>query len=140
MTRQQRALLFRDVTKLLRPDVLYVTVSQANNGLEAVKLSHPNVLVINAGGDGNIPIPLIKGKIVRQPIPSNIAFQRHVGFVGHIKGHDLSRVRALQNIRDGINTHNTRSQKVLNTVTKICQNVYYTIPIPLLIIVPFGKR
>ncbi len=108
LTNRQRARLFHDVLKLLRHDVLYVTVSQANKGLEAVKWSHPNVLVINAGGEGNIPIPLIKGKIARQPVPRDFTFVQHLGFVGHIEGHDISRVRALENVKDSVDARNKR--------------------------------
>lgn len=105
MTGRQRASLFKELTDILRPDVMYVTVSQANKGLEAVKRSHPNVLVINAGGEGNIPIPLIKGKIARQPVPNNFSFPLHVGFIG-TKGHDVSRIWALDNFQDAIDAHN----------------------------------
>ena len=55
--------MFEQLRAFLRPDVLYLAVSQANQGLEIFMKSDPNVLVMSAGGDGNIPIPLIKGEL-----------------------------------------------------------------------------
>ncbi len=121
LTANQRARLFQDVIKLLRHDVMYVTVSQANKGLAAVKWRHPNVLVINAGGDGNIPIPLIKGKIRRQPIPPHSAFPWHVGFVGHSEGHDISRVKALRNVMNSVTAHNRRVQREHSAAIETCE-------------------
>jgi hypothetical protein len=55
--------IFRPLLKLLRKDVIYITVSQANVGLQFLTNHHPNVIVLNAGGDGNIAIPLIKSEL-----------------------------------------------------------------------------
>ena len=53
---------------VLRPDVLYITVSQNDDGVSLAPGSPggwplerwPNLLVVSAGGVGHIPIPLIK--------------------------------------------------------------------------------
>lgn len=67
---------FARITKLLRPDVLYVTVSQCDNGIYPEFLARnvkspkdvphhltpaavSNLLVLSAGGFGHVPIPLL---------------------------------------------------------------------------------
>jgi len=55
--------IFAQLLATLRPDALYVTVSQANRGLPFAIFDHPNIIVLNAGGVGNIPIPLVKGEV-----------------------------------------------------------------------------
>lgn len=51
------------LAKVLRPDVLYVTVSQHDQGLTANGMANipPNILVFSGGGVGHVPIPLLKG-------------------------------------------------------------------------------
>jgi len=63
--------LFRPLLRLIRHDIIYVTVSQSNVGLEFLARRYPNILLINSGGTGHIPIPLIKGLIPIQPIDSD---------------------------------------------------------------------
>lgn len=51
--------------KVLRPNVLYITVSQNDDGLPAknpimAMENFPNLLVLSAGGYGHVPIPLLK--------------------------------------------------------------------------------
>lgn len=77
---QSQAQAFEPLRKFLRPDVLYVAVSQANNGLEFLHLADPNVVVLSAGGDGSIPIPLIKGTLEYMPPPAS--FSVNIGFYG----------------------------------------------------------
>jgi protein-S-isoprenylcysteine O-methyltransferase Ste14 len=102
-----RADLFAELLRHLRSDVMYVTVSQANKGLEPVKLLHPNVLVMNSGGEGNIPIPLIKGKLGRQSTPSFLKFDADIGFMGNI-AHDYTRVKAMTTLKTAIRLYNER--------------------------------
>ena len=52
---------FRDFYDLLRRDVLYFTVSQDNHGITALSRRFRNILVFSAGGEGHVPLPLIKG-------------------------------------------------------------------------------
>jgi len=58
---------FEAILALLRPDVLYVTVSQSDEGLypwpqRGLQARTINVLVLSAGGYGHVPLPLIKGE------------------------------------------------------------------------------
>jgi len=75
--------MFRPLLRILRDDVLYMTVAQANDGLEFFLTRHRNVVVFSAGGDGNVAIPLIKGELPVLPIPSNFP-QTDVGFYGSL--------------------------------------------------------
>lgn len=102
-----RTQVFSELLHNLRADVLYVTVSQANKGLEPVKLRHPNVLVMNAGGEGNIPIPLIKGKIARQAAPSFLAFSADIGFMGNV-AHDYARLKTVDTLKTAVRLYNER--------------------------------
>lgn len=56
------SVLFAELRAALRPNILYITVSQSNHGLKFLMKSDPNLIVMSAGGDGNIAIPLIKGR------------------------------------------------------------------------------
>lgn len=107
MSSRKRNEIYHELVRALRPDVMYVTVSQANKGLEAVKVRHPNVLVLSAGGEGNVPIPLIKGKIARQspPLLTPSSFTFDVSFMGNI-GHDYTRVKTMSILRDVVREFN----------------------------------
>jgi hypothetical protein len=50
-----------ELKRLLRPDVIYFTVSQGDIGLTFIGPENPNLLVMSAGGYGHVPFPLIKG-------------------------------------------------------------------------------
>jgi hypothetical protein len=56
--------LFHLLCTKLRKNVIYMVISQANYGLEFLSQNHKNVIIFSAGGEGNIPIPLIKGVII----------------------------------------------------------------------------
>ena len=70
--------------QILRPNVIYFTVSQSDIGLEEMSLDHPNLLVLSAGGFGHIPIPLIKGEIQWMPPPQS--YDTEIGFYGTVGG------------------------------------------------------
>lgn len=54
--------LLPQLLRILRDDVIYVTVVQDDEGISSQLMQlKPNILVISAGGFGHIPIPLIKG-------------------------------------------------------------------------------
>ena len=72
---------FEPLRRFLRPNVLYLAVSQANQGLDYIAISDPNVIVMGGGGDGNIPIPLLKGTLDYQPVPTPFP-QTQIGFYG----------------------------------------------------------
>jgi len=73
--------MFEPLRSFLRPNVLYLAISQSNLGLLFLMTSEPNVVIMNAGGDGNIPIPLIKGELKFLRVQED--FPRYdVGFYG----------------------------------------------------------
>jgi hypothetical protein len=53
--------------RVLRPDIPYVTVSQADFGLRFgdvdVSVRFPQLLVLSSGGYGHVPLPLLKGEV-----------------------------------------------------------------------------
>lgn len=55
--------------KVLRPDVMYVTVVQGAEGLKSVGELFPNILVLSSGGMGHVPIPLLKAEQPRTDAP-----------------------------------------------------------------------
>jgi hypothetical protein len=59
--------IFEIIPTVLRKNVLYMVVSQANYGIEFLMDRHPNVIIFSAGGEGNVPIPLIKGELGFRP-------------------------------------------------------------------------
>eukprot|EP00435_Cladocopium_sp_Y103_P027323 s2255_g6.t1 len=79
----------------MRPDVLYVTVSQHDLGIfGSVEPSIPqmaNLLVFSAGGNGHVPVPLLKE--VKQPLPHIPIRSRRIfaSFVGRAKTHAIVR-------------------------------------------------
>jgi hypothetical protein len=74
--------IFYELKDLLRPNVLYVAVSQGDVGLGKIAFANPNILVLSAGGFGHIPLPLIKGELARAPLPSH--FEQDIGFFGTV--------------------------------------------------------
>jgi len=55
--------LLATLKKHLRKDVLYITLSQNDVGLEGVfdlRREYPNILVLSAGGYGHVAVPLLK--------------------------------------------------------------------------------
>ena len=79
------------LNNILRPDVLYVTVSQSAEGLGEFSLLHPNLLVLSAGGFGHIPLPLVKGKEDFRSLPSKFAVD--VSFVGSNRNERTALIR-----------------------------------------------
>ena len=68
------------LSSVLRPNVLYVTVSQSAEGLDQFSMLHPNVLVLSCGGFGHIPLPLLKRPEKWMATPDH--YQNDVTFVG----------------------------------------------------------
>lgn len=73
--------LHTEVSKLLREDVIYFTVSQDDQGLHRLAAIRPNILVMSAGGYGHIPIPLLKEVHAYVPPPDTYDFD--IGFYGN---------------------------------------------------------
>lgn len=90
--------------EILRPNVMYLAVSQSDKGLEDVQRHHPNILTISAGGWGHIPIPLIKGEVPYQPLPNTFLYD--TVFFGNVNQH--SRPEALQNMRKTFPKYNVK--------------------------------
>jgi hypothetical protein len=74
--------MFQSLIDILRDDILYITVSQANKGLEVIERRFSNVLVLSGGGEGHIPIPLIKGLIPYKDINYNTFPKYNLSFFG----------------------------------------------------------
>jgi hypothetical protein len=70
------------ISKILRDDVIYVTVVQDDEGLTS-KLANlkPNILTLSAGGYGHIAVPLIKGEL-RYNAPHK--FSHDLSFLGTV--------------------------------------------------------
>ncbi len=69
-----------ELRKVLRPNVIYITVSQSDRGIHNLQFLFPNVLVLSAGGMGHVPIPLVKGEVPFRPPPKK--YQYDVSFFG----------------------------------------------------------
>jgi len=74
-----------ELNQILRPNVLYLAISQGDVGLAGIGTSHPNILVLSAGGFGHVPIPLIRGEIKHAPISSNFTFKQDIAFFGEFR-------------------------------------------------------
>lgn len=88
--------LHSEFYQYLREDVIYVTVSQDDEGIDrsghtGLFTKRPNILTLSAGGYGHIPLPLIKGVVDYIPPPANGVFTWQIGFYGT---HDTSQTRA----------------------------------------------
>jgi hypothetical protein len=84
------------IASLLRPDVMYLTVSQDDQGIfSQLAFLRPNILSLSAGGFGHIPIPLIKGELNYTEAPKT--FEWDVGFFGSLRPR-LSRSTILSEI------------------------------------------
>lgn len=94
--------LVDDVISMLRPDVLYLAVSQNAAGLQETFMnSRPNVLVISAGGFGHVPMPLIKGE--REFREANYTeFDTDVGFNGRLSGPRENILRDMERACSGV--------------------------------------
>lgn len=59
---------------VLRKNVLYLAISQSDIGLgKSISSTHPNILVLSAGGFGHVPIPLIKGELPWTELPAKFS-------------------------------------------------------------------
>lgn len=90
--------IFRTLKQLLRPNMIYLAVSQGDIGLAKIGEYFPNILVLSGGGFGHVPVPLIKGElpyreITKWPFP----FDQEIGFFGNL--HQASRPIMFEIIR-----------------------------------------
>jgi hypothetical protein len=63
--------IFYELKEILRPNVLYIAISQGDVGLGKIAFANPNILVMSAGGFGHIPLPLVKGELHKTVLPSH---------------------------------------------------------------------
>lgn len=81
--------IHNELQSLLRPNVLYLAISQGDVGLGKIGTAHPNIMVLSAGGYGHVPIPLIRGEINYTAPPAE--YQQTVGFFGTRNQHGSTR-------------------------------------------------
>ena len=55
--------LTKELSLILRPNVIYFAISQHDGGLHDISRMHPNIIVFAGGGLGHIPIPMILGNL-----------------------------------------------------------------------------
>lgn len=72
--------IYAELTEILRPNVLYLAISQGDVGLGKIGMHHPNILAMAAGGFGHIPLPLVKGLLPWEDQPEK--FDQDIGFFG----------------------------------------------------------
>ena len=82
--------MIEDLRRVLRPNVLYISLSQNDQGLIAnhkvLKMSDiPNLLVLSAGGYGHVPVPLLKAQepLVNSDFSSREYFVSYMGSLNH---------------------------------------------------------
>ena len=100
-----------EIADMLRKDVLYVTVSQDDEGIAYKDRAglfqiRPNILVFSAGGYGHIPIPLIKNAL--QYVEPPVTYKWDVGFYG-APGQNITRRALLDEAIDEIKAATTFS-------------------------------
>ncbi len=71
------------LNKLLRPNVLYLTICPGDIGLLRLMGAneHKNIFVMSPGGHGHVILPLIKEEITASPPPPK--YEQDIGFFGH---------------------------------------------------------
>lgn len=89
-----------ELQALLRPNVIYLAISQGDVGLGKIGTSLPNILVLSAGGYGHVPIPLVKGEIMETPVPSQ--YSQDIAFFGTVR--QASRPQMLEEINKVANS------------------------------------
>lgn len=85
-----------ELNELLRPNVLYLAISQGDVGLGKIGIAHPNILVLSAGGFGHVVLPLVKSIVPEVPIKE---YKHDIGFYGSVAGRS-TRPELLKIIRE----------------------------------------
>ena len=70
------------LASILRDDVIYLAISQDDQGIGILQGLKPNILTLSAGGYGHIPIPLIKGDLPYVLPPEHLI---GMGFTGQLR-------------------------------------------------------
>lgn len=90
------------LSAILRPNVLYLAISQGDIGLGKIGTANPNILVLSAGGYGHVPLPLVRGEIPHEALPQQ--FEQEIGFFGNSR--QASRPTMLTQISTAANQQN----------------------------------
>lgn len=85
MTEQIWKEIMDALSSVLRPNVIYLAVSQGDIGLAKIAEKFPNILVLSGGGFGHIPIPLIKGEIAYHTLNFPPKWDQEIGFFGNMQ-------------------------------------------------------
>lgn len=64
--------------------MVYFTVTQDNHGITALSRRFRNILVFSAGGEGHVPLPLIKGNNVYVDYNAVYPKRESVAFFGSV--------------------------------------------------------
>ena len=88
--------IHHELNQVLRPNVLYLAISQGDVGLGKIGVSHPNILALSAGGFGHVVIPLIRGEIPWVPLPQ--IYDQEIAFFGNVR--QQSRPEILATIKE----------------------------------------
>lgn len=124
---------FKAFFALLRPDVLYVTVSQNDNGINNInERAFPvpeltwNIFVMSAGGFGHMPIPLLIQEQPVRPLPQEYSLL--VSFVGTMHGWSSIRTRMVtvmneQAIKFGFHAKHYSGPEWLNVMSQSMLNL-----------------
>ena len=114
--------LHKQIQAMLRPNVLYVAITQDDQGLFKMTDIMPNVLSMSAGGYGNIALPLIKGTLPYDELPVPIVgtgtgkgneelryWMNEVGFYGSLR-QGTGRLQLLNGFMRAISQHGVRGK------------------------------
>ena len=93
-----------ELLPLLRPDVLYVTVSHYDGGIYTLGGELPptlmtNILVLSGGGFGHVPIPLLTRELPLTPPTPSPELERGVSFTGKMRPPDDARTKVVSGLR-----------------------------------------
>eukprot|EP01041_Mallomonas_annulata_P012300 gene12300-25861_t len=86
-----RGASFEGLQYHLRKNVIYLAVTQHDDGLGKLHMKFPNILGLSSGGFGNVPLPLIKSEIEGARNFSLSEYKQDCGFYGNPWTHPLRR-------------------------------------------------
>ena len=71
--------------RLLRPNVVYLVLSQNDHGVHFLQSKFPNIFTLSCGGYGHVPILLLGYERPYVPIKGNLPLPFDIGFSGSFK-------------------------------------------------------
>lgn len=109
----------------IRKNVLYVVISQANYGLSFLR-KFSNILIFSAGGEGEVPIPLIKGELPFVEVDWSLYPKYDVSFLGSIDhGHRKKVLDNLIRLLDNSKAHTEEKYNYLMGPSKTWEEEMY---------------